>query len=298
MTWETVAHQEDSNEYAAELLAIRQALRILVWQQQEDLPKEVTICTDCQSAILSIQNPRHQSGQHFIRVILRLANRLQAKGMKLTLQWVPAHQGVEGNEIAHWYAHLATRKQWYAPAIDEKQFRLKSTALRVGREAILATRDATFQKEDFGKQIRKLDQALPRDHMVKIYNTMTQEDVKILVQLRTGHVGLNSYLYRVKKTDSAACECGMGEETVAHFLFLCPRWVNERQDLRHILQDRWADLSYTLGGWSSRKDTINGKLIDGRKDQWKPNITVLRAVIQFVKATQRLQPKVIAENEE
>src|SRR5216684_5660812 len=69
MTWETVAHQEDSNEYAAELLAIRQALRILVWQQQEDLPKEVTICTDCQSAILSIQNPHHQSGQHFIRVI-------------------------------------------------------------------------------------------------------------------------------------------------------------------------------------------------------------------------------------
>ena len=159
----------------------------------------------------------------------------------------------------------------------------------------MATRDATFQKEHFAKQIRNLDQALPRDHMVKIYNTMTQEDVKILVQLRTGHVGLNSYLYRFKKTDSAACESGMGEETVAHFLFLCSRWVNERQDLRHILQDRWADLSYTLGGWSSRKDTINGKLIDGRKDQWKPNTTVLRAVIQFVKATQRLQPKVLED---
>ena len=33
----------------------------------------------------------------------------------------------------------------------------------------------------------------------------------------------------------------------------------------------------------------------GCKDQWKPNTTVLRAVIQFVKATQRLQAKVLSD---
>ena len=54
--------------------------------------------------------------------------------------------------------------------------------------------------------------------------------------------------------------------------------------------DRWADLSYALGGWSGRQDPNTRKPIDGRKSRWKPNIGVLKAVVQFVKATGRLQP--------
>ncbi|MGH2638266.1 MAG: reverse transcriptase domain-containing protein, partial [Rhabdochlamydiaceae bacterium] len=71
--WETVAWQEDANEYAAELQAIRQALRMLRGQAVERLPREVTICTDSQAAIQSIQKTRQQSGQHLIQSILRLA---------------------------------------------------------------------------------------------------------------------------------------------------------------------------------------------------------------------------------
>jgi hypothetical protein len=32
--------------------------------------------------------------------------------------------------------------------------------------------------------------------------------------------------------------------------------------------------------------------------KWKPDITAIRAVIQFVKATQRLQPQTITRSEE
>jgi hypothetical protein len=42
-----------------------------------------------------------------------------------------------------------------------------------------------------------------------------------------------------------------------------------------------------LGGWSELKD-INGRLVDGKKKYWKPNMTVIKAVIYFVKKTGRL----------
>ena len=133
--------------------------------------------------------------------------------------------------------------------------------------------------------------------MVKVYNSMSYEDAKILVRLRTGHSGLNSHLYKIRKATTARCMCETGEETVAHFLFLCPQWIELRQHLRSALGGRWADVSYALGGWSDRRDRA-GKLIDGRKDKWEPNIGVLKAVVQFVKATERLQPKAREEIEE
>ena len=34
-----------------------------------------------------------------------------------------------------------------------------------------------------------------------------------------------------------------------------------------------------------------GKLVDGPKEKWKPNVKVIKAAIQFVKATGRFQPR-------
>jgi ribonuclease HI len=280
--WDTVAWQEDSNEYVAELLAIRRALQILV--EEPAIPREVTICTDCQAAITSIQKPHQQSGQYAIQAILQAASQLRDRGVKIRLYWVPAHQGVEGNELANKYARLATRKQWgFTPNPRVKQVRLRSTALRMGREAIL--RD-TAPTQSLGKQLKEIDKALPQNHMVKVYNTWSQEDTRTLVQLRTGHLGLNVYLKRVGKAERSTCACGLGEESVFHFLFQCPTWVEQRQSLRTAIGNRWADLSYALGGWNNRRDPT-GKLIDGRKDKWKPNLEALKAVVQFAKATGR-----------
>jgi hypothetical protein len=41
-----------------------------------------------------------------------------------------------------------------------------------------------------------------------------------------------------------------------------------------------------------------GKLIDGSKGKWKPDIGAIRPVIHFVKATQRYQAQTIQRVEE
>jgi Reverse transcriptase (RNA-dependent DNA polymerase)/Endonuclease-reverse transcriptase len=54
-----------------------------------------------------------------------------------------------------------------------------------------------------------------------------------LIQLRTGHCGLNNYLARFNKIDSPKCtKCGYEQETVEHFLLECPAHWEARRDLR------------------------------------------------------------------
>jgi hypothetical protein len=49
---------------------------------------------------------------------------------------------------------------------------------------------------------------------------------------------------------------------------------------------------------SGRIERRSRKEIDGSEAKQKPDITAIKAVIQFVKATQRLQPQTITDNEE
>ena len=61
---------------------------------------------------------------------------------------------------------------------------------------------------------------------------------------------------------------------------------------------RWGDLAFALGGWSGRREGITQKYVDGPRDKWKPKLAVLKAVIKFVKATRRFEPKALAEEVE
>lgn len=137
-----------------------------------------------------------------------------------------------------------------------------------------------------GKHLQKIDKALPGKHTIRLYNALNRTAAAILVQLRTNISRLNTYLSKINAADTDKCECGM-TETVSHFLFLCPRWRNERQEMRLAHGSRYCDLSYALGGYSIHEE--NGKKVDGEKDRWQPDVNAVKATIEFAKATGRLQ---------
>jgi len=56
--------------------------------------------------------------------------------------------------------------------------------------------------------------------------------------------------------------------------------VERRQHLQSQT-NRWSDLSHILGGW------LNAR-IDGPRDKWMANVTLVKATIEFAKATGRL----------
>jgi hypothetical protein len=88
--------------------------------------------------------------------------------------------------------------------------------------------------------------------------------------------------------EDAKCSCRIDDETIRHILYVCPLWIEQRKTLRAAAGDRWGDVSYLLGGWSKRKDSVSGKFLDGEKDRWKPDITVVKATVQFLQETGRL----------
>jgi hypothetical protein len=57
--------------------------------------------------------------------------------------------------------------------------------------------------------------------------------------------------------------------------------------MRQQHEERFGDLSYALGGYSSRQE--GGESIDGPIERWKPDINVVRATIQFATDTGCLQ---------
>src|SRR4051812_34696894 len=70
--------------------------------------QKACIYTDNQAAIISSHKPQQQSGQRLIRRILRLWDNLRHRGKTVVLQWIPAHEGVPGNERANIAAKIAT----------------------------------------------------------------------------------------------------------------------------------------------------------------------------------------------
>ena len=53
-----------------------------------------------------------------------------------------------------------------------------------------------------------------------------------IAQLRTGHCGLNRYLYHFGIKNFPCCQCGYGKETVEHYLLECRNYREQRKKLR------------------------------------------------------------------
>lgn len=71
------------------------------------------------------------------------------------------------------------------------------------------------------------------------------------------------------------------------FLFCCRKWTEKRRQLRLQHGERFPDLSYALGGYSSQFE--GGESIDGPMKRWKPDIEVVRATIKFAMEIRRLR---------
>jgi hypothetical protein len=139
-----------------------------------------------------------------------------------------------------------------------------------------------------GQYTWKMDRALPGKHTLQLYGSLTSDQASILIQARTGHCRLNQYLSRAGLRDDAKCGCGDNDETIKHVLLWCPRWADERRELRAAAGDRSGDISYLLGGWGSKKNIRTGQLLDGPKEKWKPDLAVVKATIRFLEKTGRL----------
>jgi ribonuclease HI len=231
-----VSHQylgseKQFNVYAAELTALHLAVKQL-WNHGEC--RIGRIYTDSQAGVKAIVHPRRQSGQTIIQEILNSIDKLTDEYPQLQVEivWIPGHAEIEGNERAdteakkaaldlslsrpHHYKPLKSARARHIKAVAKEQW---DKAWRENTKTALALRRITKEK------YTKTGPA--------IYREMANRNGAVkIAQLRTGHCGLNSYLFRFGIKNSPYCRCGYGKETVEHYLLECRNYSDQRKKLR------------------------------------------------------------------
>ena len=207
------------SSYRAELTALETALEYLA----ENLPAStegqrstVRICTDSKSAIQRLEaGPTSQTCAKSNRVwsmLCDLADRAQ-----VTIQWVPGHTGVPGNERADVLAGEAcSEPQDMVPLdLDTATAAIKRRTRTKAKERALS--HAMWSVSEGGNKWEPVNKCRTR-----------LEEV-IVNQLRTGYCPLvRETLYRIGAAADPYClECGT-VETVKHMLQDCGAWEAPR----------------------------------------------------------------------
>jgi hypothetical protein len=187
---------------------------------------------------------------------------------KLTIRWTPGHVDIMGNEEADEHAKrvargetsdtrelpksLTTKKDGTCTLPYSKlalmqhsyaKIKLEATSImsKPPHYALLNSIDPTVLSKKFARKIEKL----PR------------RCCSLLIQLRTGHIALNKYLKQIGKSPTTRCpKCETHEESVHHFLSVCPGYAGIREALRAEVGPRQCSIKYLLSGKKGMRATL------------------------------------------
>ena len=166
---------------------------------------KVVIATDSQSLCQALNGHDHQ--------IKELRGQLLQIAAKVTIQWIPGHKGIAGNELADKAAKEAT-------TLDEEP-----TAITLGsaRAKIKQAVKDTITHERTAKVYAKLCRQ-------KKAEVRSRADQVFLARIRSGHHwGLESYHKLVDCEHDTKCkECGHALHYLEHWLCHCPANVHNR----------------------------------------------------------------------
>ena len=233
--------------------------------------KHIIIMTCNRAALQAIHRPQQQSGQASIKQIYEAAQILENRGNIITGVWIPAEWDIDLRRRAKTAAQQAVQLGFVQ---KEEIYAAKSTILNTALNK--QKRDKRLP-EGIGKFSKEMDAALPGKHTRNLYDELKRSEASILAQLRTGMALLNGYLHRIGVVESNKCSCGIGKETVKHFIFRCPKWDNQRRQLLQQIGNRKGCLSTALGGKAASDPQT-----------WKPDLNIVKSTIAFALATGRL----------
>lgn len=208
--------------YQAELLALNRAVHEVYKCKYTNFG----IYSDSTAALQTIKNI---DSPHPLAVETRdILSKCRGQNKKVSIFWIKAHIGLEGNERADKLAKDAAQKLKVKPYYEKCPI---SFVKRMYRLRTLDEWNRTYQNSNTGNTTKVFfPNVITAYSIIKKINT----DQK-LTQLFTGHGGFSSYLYRFKCKDNPACICDLEtEESVIHLLVDCPIHTYDRIKLEHM----------------------------------------------------------------
>jgi ribonuclease HI len=198
--------------------------------KDEDDITTVSIGVDNQAAIMALTRLKLKTAQHIFDNIHRRLAAIKRRNprLKINVRWTPGHTGIVGNERADVLAKEAALGDPSAPRRLPKELhkpapRSKAAILRSYTNAMQKQVEMAWKASPRATRLETVDPTFnPRQYM-QLITKLPKKHAAILIQLRTGHIGLNAHLNRIRRTDSPLCPCcRRQDETVEHFLLHCP----------------------------------------------------------------------------
>lgn len=213
------------NIFQAEVHAIELCARLCL--RRGDLSRQhIYIISDSQAALQALESFVITSA--LVLDCLQILKEL-AKRHKVTLMWVPGHEGIEGNEQADELAKKGAEGHFTGPepfcGYSHSHFK---TLFRHWEERKMIQH---WQTLPIGSHSRDfIHCSKKRSEMILQLN---KKDLKTLVGLLTGHCGLRNHMYNIGKSETRTCRlCLEEDETARHVLCDCVAIATLR--LRHF----------------------------------------------------------------
>ena len=210
-----------SSNYRAESTALLEAIKTLTASTMPS-SRNIVFFTDCKSLLQKIQNPKNERQQKETRTALQELS----KGKTVTLQWVPSHCGVVGNEKADALSKAGSQMEQFNHSVSYSE-----------AKAIIHNHYSLLWKTRLG-----VESGHDPIHQLE------RHQQTILFRLRTGHSRLLGHMYRLKISHTNECPCKTGTQTPQHILQDCPTFSTQRCQI----WPEGANMEQKL--WGSRQD--------------------------------------------
>ncbi|XP_076248124.1 uncharacterized protein LOC143187807 [Calliopsis andreniformis] len=210
--------------FQAEVLAIQACAEMLI--ERDIRNRKIAICSDSQAALKTLCKQAHKSIS-VMECKIKL-NELAEKVNRITLIWVPGHEGIKGNEMAD---KLANQGSDEVPIGMEPYLPMSVLTIKTAiKQWTLEERKRKWQETERCREAKEMLGEEPRYKYAKNLVAMDRGKCRLLSRLLTGHAQLKLHLARMKQQEDRMCSfCEEEEESSAHVICKCPRLMNARK---------------------------------------------------------------------
>ena len=226
-----------STNYEAEAIAIIQSIHLVssIFEHSPEKKTNLVVFSDARSVLqaLDICNDKDLVIRNLADSI---SNLITTHKVMVTLQWIPGHSRVQGNEKADELAKQGAKCHQHNV----------SATMDTAKQIIKQRKKEIWMKSwEESKNGRSVFAFMTTPNKNDSINKIARKEQATVFRLRCRHIPLNQHLKRIHVKEDASCPlCRCPEESVPHHLFDC----TGLSDLRAELLPQKPDIANTLYG--------------------------------------------------